>query len=163
MLRLVAPRRRWRRTEMGLVGLRHCPACGEESVSSALCWWGQALSLHRPAVQLWSFLCLMAGYGGHLCPGHLVAPDVLKKGSQILVVEPWDSLPLRTPQLLARGGGPLTRGWTWWWEDLVCAWKQSDTGAAPSHGCLGEETLVPGQPFPRVTHWCCHPSDMGCR
>lgn len=92
---------------MGLVGLRHCPACREESVSSALWWWGQASSLHHPAVQPWSFPRLMAGHGGPLCPSHWLAPDFLKKGSLIWIVEPRDSLALRTPRLLAHGGGPL--------------------------------------------------------
>lgn len=49
-----APRWGWRRTEMGLVGLRHCPAC--RRVSSALCL--QTPSLCRPAGQLWSVPCV---------------------------------------------------------------------------------------------------------
>lgn len=79
--------------------------CLQRRKSSALCWWGQALSLHRPAVQLWSFSTASHQAGGHLCPSHLVAPDTLKKGSLIWMVEPWDSLTLRTPPVAG----------TWWW------------------------------------------------
>lgn len=61
---------------MGLVGLRHCPAC-----SSILCPVpvGQTPSLCHPAVQPCSVPCLGAGPGGHLCPNHLVAPDIFKE------------------------------------------------------------------------------------
>lgn len=62
---------------MDLVGLKHCPAC--RKASSALCLWVQTPSLCHPAVQPWSVPCLGAGPGGHLCPNHLVAPDIFKE------------------------------------------------------------------------------------
>lgn len=70
---------------MGLVGPRHCPACRE--VSSALV--GACGAKHRPCATLLSSRgsvpCLGTGCGGHLCPSHLVAPDMFKKS-------PWCAL-----------------------------------------------------------------------
>lgn len=87
---------------MGLVGLRHCPACREERIRPLPC--GGGVKHHPCTILLWSFPCLMAGRGGHLCPSHLVAPDILKKGSLVWIVEPWVSLALRTHRLLEHGG-----------------------------------------------------------
>lgn len=68
---------------------------------------------HPFTVLLWSFPCLRAGHRGHLCPSHLVAPDIFKKGSPTWIVEPWDSLALRPPLLLAHGGVLFPAGGTW--------------------------------------------------
>lgn len=56
---------------------------------------------------------------------------------------------------------------TWWWPSSQqdrpssasphpCMKVGCDVGAAPSHCCLGEETLFPGQPFLGVSRWCHH-------
>jgi len=140
------------------VGLRLCPAFREERACPALRWWGQASALHHPTALPWYFPSLMAGHGGHLCPSYLVMPGIHKEGSPVWIAEPWDSLALRTPWLLVL----FPAGWTQRCQTLIHAWKRSDVGAAPSHSCRGEEMLFPGQPFPWVTHRCCHPLETGC-
>lgn len=57
---------------MGLVGPRHCP--GHREVSPALSWH-QTLSLCLSCAPL----CTVLLSRGHLCPSHLVAPDICKK------------------------------------------------------------------------------------
>lgn len=90
---------------------------------------------HHPPVQPWSFSCLMAGHGGHLCPSHLVAPDILK-GSLVWVILLWDRGHSSCWHMVVT---LYPAGWTQLCYLLVHVCK-SDVGAASFHGCLGEET-----------------------
>lgn len=132
-----APRRGWRRTERGLVRLRHCPAC-----SSVLCPVpvGQTPSLCCPAVVCplprgcsWATLLSQPPGGTRYHYGKAL----------VWIVEPRD----------------IPAAGTWGWPCVPEGWTRAlpvcgsrDVEAAPSHGS-GEGKLFPAQPFLGVTPW----------
>lgn len=87
---------------MGLMALRHCPACREESVSFAQHWWDQASSSCPAMVLLlpdgWPWGTLVSQtLGGTRYPKRVTGVDYIALG------QPGQG----TPQLLAHGGDPL--------------------------------------------------------
>lgn len=84
---------------MGLMALRHCPACGEENVSFAQPWWGQASSSCPAMVLLlpdgWPWGTLVSQpLGGTRYPKRVTGVGYIALGQGTL-------------QLLAHGGDPL--------------------------------------------------------